>query len=82
MSTDQAEPVQEARPVKHNPTKKERRALTRRAVRLYASGLALTRVAEEMGWSYGFVRKLLIDAGVERRAEGRPKTQQPAQKAR
>ena len=47
-----------------------RQALTRHLVRRYEQGASLTELSEDVGRSFGYVRRLLLDAGTTLRPRG------------
>jgi hypothetical protein len=52
-------------------TPAERRAHQKRARTLYLGGESIRAIARQLGRSYGYARKLLLDGGVELRSSGR-----------
>jgi transposase len=51
-------------------TGEARDAMTRQVVSQYRAGASIRELAAELGRSYGFVHRLLCDAGVELRGRG------------
>ena len=51
----------------------DRDALARHVVERYRQGLSLSALSAEIGRSYGFVRRLLLDSGVRPRPRGGPR---------
>lgn len=51
-----------------NPVERARLALD--FGKRYRAGAGIRKIAEETGWSYGFVQKVLVQAGVRRRRCG------------
>ncbi|GAB2812619.1 helix-turn-helix domain-containing protein [Actinocorallia aurea] len=48
----------------------QREELARTAVEQYAAGRSIRALAAELGRSYGFIHKLLVESGVELRGRG------------
>lgn len=64
----------EARAAKTDPNRQvrgdERRELTDQVTAAYAQGRSIRAIASTIGRSYGFVHRLLVEAGVDFRTRG------------
>jgi transposase-like protein len=77
--TPHADSPRRRRDLSHS-TPAERKAQQRQVRTLYRDGESIRAIARQLGRSYGYARKLLLDAGVELRTSGRqPIRQDPGQ---
>ena len=63
-------PTTTALPRGRHLTEKQRAAAVKHAARRYRQNASIRLIAQEMGRSYGFVHRLLTDAGIQLRPRG------------
>lgn len=57
-------------PVRQRLTGQHREAVRTELARLYRGGMTIRALISKFGYSYGFTRKLLVEAGVRLRPTG------------